>query len=136
MPDYDMEVARRVTRGCDLWLNNPLRPLEACGTSGMKAAVNGVLNLSILDGWWPEACRHGENGWAIGEAEPRPDADEQDAESLYRTLLEQVLPVYETDRPRWVRMMQASIADVAGRFDVTRMLRAYEQSLYRSSADT
>lgn len=134
LPDYDMEVARRVTRGCDLWLNNPLRPLEACGTSGMKAAVNGVLNLSILDGWWPEACRHGENGWAIGEVEPRPDADEQDAESLYRTLLEQVLPVYETDRPRWVRMMQASIADVAGRFDVTRMLRAYEENLYRNAA--
>ncbi|TMA60746.1 MAG: alpha-glucan family phosphorylase [Deltaproteobacteria bacterium] len=65
VPDYDMGIARLLTRGADVWLNNPIRPLEACGTSGMKAALNGVPNLSVLDGWWPEACRHGVNGWAI-----------------------------------------------------------------------
>src|SRR5206468_96216 len=67
VPDYDMGVARLLTRGADVWLNNPIRPLEACGTSGMKAALNGGLNLSVLDGWWPEGCRHGINGWAIGD---------------------------------------------------------------------
>src|SRR4029450_10726538 len=68
VPDYSMAIARVLTRGADVWLNNPIRPLEACGTSGMKAALNGVLNCSILDGWWPEACEHGVNGWAIGDA--------------------------------------------------------------------
>lgn len=131
LPDYDMEIARRVTRGCDVWLNNPLRPLEACGTSGMKAALNGVLNLSVLDGWWPEACRHGENGWAIGEGTQGPDADERDAAALYRTLLEEVLPAYEQHRDRWIQMMRASIADVVERFSVTRMLRCYDEQLYR-----
>src|SRR5581483_1273392 len=73
VPDYNMAVARLMTRGADVWLNNPLRPLEACGTSGMKAALNGVLNFSVLDGWWPEACRHGENGSEDGAgAEQEP----------------------------------------------------------------
>jgi len=67
LPNYDLDLGRLLTRGCDLWLNTPRRPLEACGTSGMKAAMNGVLNFSVLDGWWPEACVHGENGWALGE---------------------------------------------------------------------
>ena len=66
LPNYDLDLGRLLTRGCDLWLNTPRRPLEACGTSGMKAAMNGVLNFSVLDGWWPEACVHGENGWALG----------------------------------------------------------------------
>src|SRR6185436_8454721 len=74
VPDYDIGVARLLTRGTDVWLNNPVRPLEACGTSGMKAGLNGSLNLSILDGWWPEACRHGVNGWAIDGGEG-PDAE-------------------------------------------------------------
>lgn len=67
LPNYDLDLGRLLTRGCDLWLNTPRRPLEACGTSGMKAAMNGVLNFSVLDGWWPEACIHGENGWALGD---------------------------------------------------------------------
>jgi starch phosphorylase len=67
LPNYDLDLGRLLTRGCDLWLNTPRRPLEACGTSGMKAAMNGVLNFSVLDGWWPEACIHGDNGWALGE---------------------------------------------------------------------
>src|SRR5204862_3071740 len=67
LENYDIELARKLVRGCDVWLNNPIRPLEASGTSGMKAAMNGVLNLSILDGWWPEGCVHGVTGWAIGD---------------------------------------------------------------------
>jgi len=85
-------LAKLLTRGSDLWLNNPRRPLEACGTSGMKAAMNGVLNLSVLDGWWAEACVHGVNGWQIGDGTVSEDADQQDEAdlaSLYRTLLEE-----------------------------------------------
>jgi glycogen phosphorylase len=74
LPNYDLDLGRLLTRGCDLWLNTPRRPLEACGTSGMKAAMNGVLNFSVLDGWWPEACVHGENGWALGD-DPGFDVD-------------------------------------------------------------
>src|SRR5689334_17621417 len=74
LPNYDLDLGRLLTRGCDVWLNTPRRPLEACGTSGMKAAMNGVLNFSVLDGWWPEACIHGENGWALGDD---PGVDEQ-----------------------------------------------------------
>ena len=86
--DYDMEVGRVLTQGADVWLNNPRRPLEACGTSGMKAAINGVLNCSVLDGWWDE-CYDGSNGWAIGSAEPVGDTEYQDrvdASSLFRLL--------------------------------------------------
>src|SRR3989442_8924613 len=102
-----MAIGRVLTRGVDVWLNNPLRPLEACGTSGMKAALNGVLNFSVLDGWWPEACRHGVNGWAIGDGQ---EADaERDLESLYSTLENEILPAY-ANRERWLDMMQASIA--------------------------
>jgi starch phosphorylase len=127
VPDYNMGVARFLTRGADVWLNNPLRPLEACGTSGMKAALNGVLNLSVLDGWWPEACRHGENGWAIGDAHP---ADQQsDVDALFRTLEDEVFPTF-ADRARWVAMMQASIATVEERFSSDRMVREYFDRLY------
>ena len=132
LPDYDMEIARMATRGCDVWLNNPVRPMEASGTSGMKAALNGVLNFSVLDGWWPEACRHGENGWQIGGGYEGPDADEHDADSLYDTLIREILPTYEHNRSRWVEMMRASIADVIDRFSATRMLRRYEEALYRT----
>ncbi|HEY8425869.1 MAG TPA: alpha-glucan family phosphorylase [Limnochordales bacterium] len=130
LPDYDMAIARMVTRGADVWLNNPRRPLEASGTSGMKAAINGVLNLSVLDGWWPEACRHGENGWQIGGGYEGPDADVHDARSLYETLIGEVLPTYEGDRSRWVRMMRESIASVVERFSVSRMLQRYDEVLY------
>jgi len=130
VPDYNMEVARLLTRGADVWLNNPLRPLEACGTSGMKAALNGVLNLSVLDGWWPEACRHGENGWAIGDGgQGAPDQDARDLEALHRTIAGEVLPAY-ADRARWVRMMQAAIATVEERFSSDRMVREYFARLY------
>ena len=131
LPDYDMAIARLLTRGSDVWLNNPRRPMEACGTSGMKAALNGVLNVSVLDGWWPEACRHGENGWQVGGGYEGPDADERDGQALYRTLTEEVLPCYEQDRDRWVRMMRASVEAVSGRFTAARMLERYDEALYR-----
>lgn len=130
LPNYDMEMGRRLTRGSDIWLNNPRRPLEASGTSGMKAAMNGVLNVSVLDGWWPEACRHGVNGWQIGGGYEGPDADSHDAASLYQVLLEEVLPCYEQDRARWVQMMRASIADTVERFSARRMLLDYLRELY------
>ena len=101
LPDYAMDLAQRLTRGCDVWLNNPRRPLEACGTSGMKAALNGVLNLSILDGWWAEACVHDVNGWGIGDGGQSPQGsdveqqDEADLGALCHTLLTEVLPTFQ-----------------------------------------
>jgi starch phosphorylase len=130
VPDYDMGVARLLTRGADVWLNNPVRPLEACGTSGMKAALNGVLNLSILDGWWPEACQHGLNGWAIdGGDGPEAEQDRRDLTALYDVLEGDVLPAY-ADRDRWVGMMQASILTVQERFSSDRMVQEYFARLY------
>jgi starch phosphorylase len=130
VPDYDMKLGRLLTRGADVWLNNPIRPLEACGTSGMKAGMNGVLNLSVLDGWWPEACDHGVDGWQIGNGEAAAmDQDDADADALYSTLEQDVLPAYAS-RERWVRMMQASIRVCAARFSSDRMVREYFDRLY------
>src|SRR5205809_460764 len=122
VPDYDMALGRCLTRGVDVWLNNPRRPLEACGTSGMKAALNGALNFSVLDGWWPEACRHGENGWAVGDGDDTDQARELGA--LYGTLEREILPAW-ADRARWLAMMEASIATVKERFSAERMVREY-----------
>ena len=127
VPDYNMAIARLLTSGVDVWLNNPLRPLEACGTSGMKAALNGILNFSVLDGWWPEACRHGVNGWAIGNGEEADPA--HDLASLYATLENEILPAY-ANRARWLEMMQASIATAEEGFTSDRMLREYFARLY------
>jgi starch phosphorylase len=130
VPDYDMKLGRLLTRGADVWLNNPIRPLEACGTSGMKAGMNGVPNLSVLDGWWPEACQHGVNGWTIGNgAVVEGDQDDADADALYRILEEEVLPLY-ADRARWVAMMQASIRVCTGSFSSDRMVQEYFDRLY------
>ena len=129
--NYDMELARLMTRGCDVWLNNPTRPLEASGTSGMKAGLNGNLNLSILDGWWPEACRHGVNGWAIGDEASGDDT--RDLESLYRTLEGEVLPAW-ADRARWTGMMRASIATIEEGFTSDRMVREYFEKLYSAAS--
>jgi starch phosphorylase len=130
VPDYDMKLGRLLTRGADVWLNNPIRPLEACGTSGMKAGMNGVLNLSVLDGWWPEACQHGINGWAIGDgAGGAENQDDADAEALYAILESEVLPAY-AERPRWLAMMQASIRACTEGFSSDRMVREYFERLY------
>ena len=127
--DYDMAIGALLTRGCDVWLNNPRKPMEACGTSGMKAAMNGVLNLSIADGWWPEGARQGETGWTIQPPEPVSDQDEADRTALYKLLEMEVLPCYK-DRPRWVQMMQNSIKMATYEFSSERMLKEYFKKLY------
>ncbi|MGI6161618.1 MAG: alpha-glucan family phosphorylase [Christensenellales bacterium] len=128
--NYDMEVGRLMVRGCDAWLNTPARPMEASGTSGMKAAMNGVLNISILDGWWPEACEHCMNGWQIGGGYQGSDADEVDAASLLDTLKNQIIPCYYDDRDRWVNMMKQSIDSVSVSFSAARMLDEYYEKMY------
>ncbi|MBI3539547.1 MAG: alpha-glucan family phosphorylase [Candidatus Eisenbacteria bacterium] len=127
LENYDIALARLLTRGCDAWLNNPVRPLEASGTSGMKAALNGLPNVSVLDGWWAEGYRPGENGWAIGDASAGDD--EKDAAALHDTLAGQVLPAW-ADAARWRAMMRASIAVAEERFTAERMVREYFARLY------
>jgi starch phosphorylase len=138
LENYDMRLGAMLTRGVDVWLNNPRRPLEASGTSGMKAAMNGVPNLSILDGWWPEGCEHGVTGWKIGDPDPKDDAfdeadiariDKRDRELLYHALEHEVLPAYR-DRAKWVAIMRASIAMSQWRFSSDRMIEDYVNLVY------
>jgi glycogen phosphorylase len=143
LPDYDMALARTLVQGCDVWLNNPLRPLEACGTSGMKAALNGALNLSILDGWWDEWF-DGENGWAIPSADGVPDADRRDeleAAALYDLIGKSVAPLfYDTSGPgglpvRWLDMVVHALRGLGPRALASRMVREYVTELYTPAAD-
>jgi starch phosphorylase len=127
LENYDIGLARSLIPGCDVWLNNPRRPLEASGTSGMKAAVNGVLNLSVLDGWWAEAYDPAV-GWAIEGA-----SDEADAEQLYRLLESEVVPLFTGDRGGWVEMMKASIGRLAPRFSMQRAVIEYADRYYLSA---
>jgi starch phosphorylase len=110
-----------------VWLSNPVRPLEASGTSGMKAAMNGGINCGILDGWWAEACEHGVNGWAIGDAAAGDDA--RDLDALHAVLEHDVVPAW-ADRARWLAMMHASIVMSTTRFSSDRMVREYYERLY------
>ncbi|MBU5671160.1 alpha-glucan family phosphorylase [Paenibacillus brevis] len=133
LENYDMTIGAQLTRGSDIWLNNPRRPLEASGTSGMKAAMNGVLNCSILDGWWPEACIDGENGWQIGDGFETTDfavLDQHDSDALYDTLLNRVLPTYYENRAKWVEMMRKSIETTREAFATKRMLEEYYNKMY------
>ena len=132
LEDYDMEIGSKLTKGADVWLNNPRRPLEACGTSGMKAAMNGVLNLSILDGWWPEACQHGINGWQFGNGYEGKNQDEYDLKSLYQILKNELIPTYYKKHKKWVKMMQASINTTYKKYSARRMLTEYYARLYKS----
>lgn len=135
--DYDMHMARYMVQGVDLWLNTPLRPREASGTSGMKAAVNGVPNLSVLDGWWAEGY-NGANGWAIGDGTVSDDREEQDradANAIYELLEEEIVPLfYDRDRddiPRgWVEIMRESIRSCAPQYSTCRMVKQYATDLY------
>ena len=138
LENYDMRIGALMTRGADIWLNNPRRPLEASGTSGMKAAMNGVPNVSILDGWWPEGCVHGVTGWKIGDPDPTDDAfdekdaarvDRRDRELLHGVLEQEVLPAY-TDRARWLEIMRASIAMSQWRFSSDRQVEDYVARVY------
>jgi starch phosphorylase len=137
LEDYAMTLARALVQGVDVWLNTPRRPQEASGTSGMKAALNGVLNVSILDGWWAEGYAR-QSGWAIGGTYVDPHEAEQDAHDaseLYRLLEQAVVPMYyrrdDDGVPRdWVRMMKASIAELGPAFSAERMVREYVESMY------
>ena len=148
LEDYDLHVARLLTAGCDVWLNNPRPPQEACGTSGMKPPLHGGLNCSILDGWWPEAY-NGRNGWAIDEgarkdsrtspsatgishasARTRAQQDREDAEAVYRLLENEIVPLFYERDPnglprRWIRRMAASMKTICGEFNTHRMLAEY-----------
>ncbi|WP_259473406.1 alpha-glucan family phosphorylase [Clostridium estertheticum] len=135
LENYDMNIGRMLTRGSDIWLNNPRRPLEASGTSGMKAAMNGVLNCSILDGWWPEACNDGINGWQFGDGVGLDDLtevelDKHDTLALYDTLINRVMATYYGNREKWVEMMRESIRTTSYEFSVERMLNEYYNKMY------
>lgn len=138
LEDYDMNLARYLVQGVDVWLNTPRRPNEASGTSGQKAAINGVLNFSILDGWWREGF-NGNNGWAIGEDRNYEDTevqDEIDAENLYQTLEEEVIPLYyqrsADNLPReWLGRVRQSIITLAPRFSMRRMVKEYVSEMYQ-----
>ena len=131
LANYNMRIGRMLTRGCDVWLNNPVRPMEASGTSGMKAAMNGVLNLSVLDGWWPEGCRDGVTGWQIGGGYEGPQADKVDSASLCRVLKREVIPIYYRKRETWLKMMKASIKMSQEKFSAARMVREYYSLVYK-----
>jgi len=129
VPGYDMALAKDLIAGADVWLNTPLPPLEASGTSGMKAALNGVLNFSVLDGWWVEACLEGVTGWAIGD-DRDGGSDDRHAEALYEKLDRTVLPLYRGDPGRWRWMMKQAIGNVAYYFNSQRMMRRYASEAY------
>ena len=141
LPDYDMELAAAMVQGCDVWLNNPLRPLEACGTSGMKSALNGGLSLSVRDGWWDEWF-DGENGWAIPSADDVDDAarrDELESAALYDLLEQVVAPLfYDTGADglpqRWLEMVAHTLAGLGPRAQAARMVREYVETLYVPAA--
>ncbi len=136
LEDYDMNVARYLVQGVDVWLNTPRRPNEASGTSGMKAAMNGALNFSVLDGWWREAY-NGHNGWAIGD-DVAPDTesqDENDIKSLYATLENEIIPLYyernaEGIPVQWIKMMKNNLRTITPQFSMRRMVKEYVENLY------
>lgn len=131
VPNYDAAIGRLLTQGCDVWLNNPRRPREASGTSGQKSALNGNLNFSTIDGWWPEGY-DGKNGWIIGDTNDWPDLDKQDdfdRESLYQTLEEQIVPTFKSPK-LWTQMMAHVIHTCAPAFNTHRMVTDYLNDLY------
>jgi starch phosphorylase len=143
LEDYDMNVARHMVAGVDVWLNNPRRPMEASGTSGQKAGLNGSPNLSILDGWWAEGF-NGKNGWAIGDVDAEYDSEydqnDADANSIYEILENEVVPVYYDRNAnnvpvKWMQYVKASLRSVAPQFSMTRMIKDYTNDLYVPSMD-
>ncbi len=128
LANYNMDIALRLVSGTDVWLNTPLKPLEASGTSGMKAAFNAVPSLSILDGWWVEGCIEGVNGWSIGDT--ADTGSSQDQEALYRKLEGTVLPLYYENRPGWIAVMKGAISKSASYFESHRMMRRYVTEAY------
>jgi starch phosphorylase len=141
LEDYDLHLSRRLVAGVDVWLNNPVYPLEASGTSGIKAAINGAINLSVLDGWWGEGY-DGKNGWAISpsaEGLSPTQRDHEEARTLYEILQDNVIPLYYKNTalgysPEWVAMAKHSIASIMPRFNMLRMLTEYTTKFYAPAA--
>jgi len=132
--DYGEQLAQYLVHGVDIWLNNPLPPFEACGTSGMKAGLNGVPHLSILDGWWVEGF-NGKNGWAVEHDASSVSPDGNDAEKIYRILEDEIIPLYyktsESGVPQdWVKAMKAAMKSNAARFSARRMVKEYIEKFY------
>ncbi len=130
LENYDINLARQMVSGVDLWLNTPKKPQEASGTSGMKAAHNGIPSLSILDGWWIEGCIEGFTGWSIGSAPDIESSDQEDAASLYDKLQNTVIPIYYQNRGKWINIMRHSIAMNASFFNTQRMVLQYVLHAY------
>ncbi len=134
LPNYDMELASRLIPGVDVWLNNPLRPLEASGTSGMKAALNGVPNFSVLDGWWIEGHIEGVTGWSIGppptETTATVNNSDEDVKDLYKKLEETIIPLYYNDRAGWIKLTKNAIGKNAYYFNTHVMMRRYVTEAY------
>ena len=134
LENYDIELAKLLVAGCDVWLNNPRRPLEACGTSGMKAAMNGGLNLSTNDGWWLEGGIEGVNGWGVGRRPEWGDLgesnDQEDQEALYTRLSNDVLPTFYKNKDIWLEMEKRSMATVGPLFNSYRMVEEYMSKVY------
>ena len=137
LQNYDMELARRMVQGVDVWLNTPTRPLEASGTSGEKAVMNGVLHFSVLDGWWVEGYKKAVV-WKLPMERTFEDQNaqnEMDAELIYNTIEEEIVPTYY-DRPedhlphKWIAMIKTSLADIAPNFTTNRMLHDYQERFY------
>jgi starch phosphorylase len=138
LENYDIDLAKVLVSGCDVWLNNPKRPLEACGTSGMKAAMNGVVNFSVYDGWWLEGGVDGVNGWGIGRkaewsdfSEPR---NKEDLDDIYLKLENTILPTYYGNRAKWWEMAKNSVATVGPLFNSYRMVNDYVTKVYTRAA--
>ena len=140
--DYDVNVARYLVQGVDVWLNNPRRPLEASGTSGMKVCINGGINLSILDGWWVEGYT-GDNGWAIGAGEEYTDLNYQDdieSRAVYDLLEQEIVPLFYNrgadGLPRgWLKVMKRAMSTVCPMFNTSRMVQEYMEKCYAPSAE-
>ncbi len=137
--DYGEQLAQYMVHGVDVWLNNPVPPMEACGTSGMKAALNGVPHLSIMDGWWMEGF-NGKNGWTLGQEESGGRRDQADAEAIYHVLEEEVIPLYykvsgDGTPHDWVRFMKESIKSNGARFSSRRMVKEYVEKFYKKALE-
>jgi starch phosphorylase len=134
LEDYNMDIAAKMVGGVDVWLNTPLRPMEASGTSGMKAAHNGVINFSVLDGWWIEGCVEGLTGWAIGPSPNQAVSEEQrrkkEIEDIHNKLEYIIIPKFYQERDSWIGLMRNSIGKVAYYFNTHRMMRRYATDAY------
>jgi starch phosphorylase len=131
LENHDMAMGRQLCAGVDLWLNNPEKPMEASGTSGMKAALNGVPSFSVLDGWWPEGWLEGVTGWSIGNGSEFESHPDEELVSLYGKLREVIVPMYYNSRQSWAKVMRAAIAFNGSYFSTQRMLRQYALNAYR-----